>query len=170
MICVYSALYTPLTPLPFSIAPSPPHQTSTLKRCPSSKNLSAVFKIRLGTFGNPLRGLDMHQIEVGFLYLLRGRMKRGEVFKRESSSLYQHPAQPPSRHPHPLVTERGGDAVNYRRAPHYEQWFIHFSTLHPPQHLHSTTDTNSSFQKRKSNGDTLEDLWLTLCNHILDQH
>lgn len=63
--------------LPFSIAPSPLHQTSTTKRCPSSKNLSAVFKIPLGTSGNPLRGLDMHQIEVGFLYLLRGRMKGG---------------------------------------------------------------------------------------------
>lgn len=75
MICVYSALHTaPLNlpptnqPAPFAIAASTRHQTSA--RSGDGPNLWAeAFRIGLGTFGNPLGGLDMHQIEVGFLYL-----------------------------------------------------------------------------------------------------
>lgn len=132
MICVHSTLYYPPSILHISITPLPNIYPNEIPQ-----NLSAVFKIRLGIFGYPLRGLDVRQIEVGFLYLVwrwRG------VFKRQSSSLSQRPAQSPSRHPHPLVTERGGDPVNYRRVPHSEQWCIHsaFTTtsafLHRPRH------------------------------------
>lgn len=67
----------------------------------------------------------MHQIEVGFFICPAwadegGRVVVG-VFKRGNPpSLVDNP------HPHPLVTERGGDAVNYKRARRPEQWFIRF--------------------------------------------
>ncbi len=51
---------------PSSRSTSPLSQTSTLVRYFPPRNLSAVLKIRLRIFGNPLRGLDVHQIEVGF--------------------------------------------------------------------------------------------------------
>lgn len=53
--------------------PSPPYlHHPSLKYLPPvpPQNLSDVCKIRLGISGNPLHALDMHQIEVGFLYLL----------------------------------------------------------------------------------------------------
>lgn len=53
-------------PAAFAIAPSTRHQTSA--RSGDGPGFEP-FRICLGTFGNPLGGLDMHQIEVGFLYL-----------------------------------------------------------------------------------------------------
>lgn len=131
MICVY--VVHPLTSfiLPLS-------QTSTLVRYVSPRNLSAAC---LGIFGDPLRGLDVHQIEEGFLYLLCGR--RG-FSKRQSSCLYQRPAQSMSRHPHPLVTEQSADPVNYRRVPHREQWFIQSVTSFTTTAFHYTHKLNLS--------------------------
>lgn len=36
---------------------------------------------------------------------------------------------PTAETPHPLVTEGGGEPVNYRRIPHFEQWFIRPAAL-----------------------------------------
>lgn len=67
------------------------------------------------------------------------------VFKRGNP-----PSLVDSPHPHPLVTEKGGDAVNYRRAQQREQWFIRFGAWHSPQHRHSTADL--TFQKGGGRG------------------
>lgn len=135
-------MYTPHCTPPHLLTPSsnifPIRDTSHLETLAVYSRFVAVCLV------TQLRELDLEQIKVGFLYPLHGR--RG-VFKRQSSSLYQCPVQSLSRNPHPLVTERGGDPVNYRRVPHCEQWFIHPATLHSPQHLHSHTDTSQPFRQ-----------------------
>lgn len=61
----------------------------------------------------------------------------GELFKSHTSCLCQRPLlDPASETPHPLVTERGGGPVNYRRIPQSEQWCTHPAALPP----HSTAD------------------------------
>lgn len=96
-----------------------------------------MFKNCLGFFGNPLCELDVYQIKVGFLYLL---LWMGGLQEAILQHISVPPLQSPSRHSHPLVTERGGDPVNYRQVPHSEQWCIHsaFTTtsafLHRPRH------------------------------------
>lgn len=175
MICVYSALLPPIHSVsaktaPFATVPSARHQTSAR----SGDGLgSEPFRICLGTFGNPLGGLDMHQIEVGFLYVpcVGGwrEQEDGEALQKGESS---EPSRQPC--PHPLVTERGGDAVNYRRAWRHEQWFICFGARHSPQHRHSIADvTVQKGRGREDRGEktvryTPEDLRWILCIHIID--
>lgn len=74
----------------YIVPPSPLSQIFTLTRYVPPQNLRAAFKSRLGIFGNPLRGLDVHQIEASFLYVLQW-WRGGVVFKRQSSSLSQSP-------------------------------------------------------------------------------
>lgn len=69
-------------------------------------------------------------IEVGFLYLCEGGgggSSTGIPLARINA-----PARSRRRNPHPLVTERGGEPVNYRRIPQFEQWFIHPAALPSP--------------------------------------
>lgn len=142
MICVYSTLYNPPPPHPLY------HHHPFIKHLPS-RDMSHLETLalysRFASVSLVTQCVDQTctKLKQAFFICCVGG---GGVFKRESSSLYQRPAQSLSRHPHPLVTERGGDPVNYRRVPHCEQWFIHSATLHSPRHLHSTTDTNSTYQ------------------------
>lgn len=99
----------------------------------------------------------VHQIEVGFFFQpLHGW--RG-VLKRQPSSLSETPhitpaphPKSPSRHSHPLVTERGGGPVNYRQVPHSEQWCIHSACsttsafLHRPRHKLNLSDDFPIYQ------------------------
>lgn len=144
MICVYSTLYTPPPFLPLY------HHHPFIKHQPS-RDMSHLQTLALYS-RFVLVSLVTHCVDqtcttlkqAFFICCVGGG--GGGVFKRESSSLYQRAAQSLSRHPHPLVTERGGDPVNYRRVPRCEQWFLHSATLHSPAHLHSTTDATSTFQ------------------------
>lgn len=162
MICVY--VVHPLTSFRLPLS-----QTSTLMRCIPPGNLHAVC---LGIFGDPLCGLDVHQIEEGFLYLL---CERRGFWKRQSSCLYQRPAQSLSRHPHPLVTEQSADPVNYRRVPQREQWFIQSVTSFTTTAFRCT-HINSTFQTdfiSKTSGDLHKDTRLTFCmlfDHKVNQY